>query len=98
MAHGAGLMLVAIYLGICRTTETDGRHAAAAGLMAGNAGTAAIVAPAHTLAMTLSGGMLAFGVYRWPGLRFLSRGWVNLDLVWALSLILVGAISLAAGS
>jgi len=94
MAHGAGLMLVPIYLGICDTIETDAGHAAASDLMAGNAGIAAIVALAHTLAMTLSGGVLALGVYRWFGLRFLSRGWFNLDLVWALSLILVGAISL----
>ena len=48
----------------------------------------------HTLAMTLSGGAIAFGVYRWLGLRFLSKSWFNLDLVWALSLVLVGVISL----
>jgi hypothetical protein len=94
MAHGAGLMLVPIYLGICRTIETDAGHAAASDLMAGNAGVAVLVAVVHTLAMTLSGGMLAFGVYQWLGLRFLSRSWFNLDLVWALSLILVGTISL----
>ena len=94
MAHGAGLMLVPIYLGICRTIETDAGHAAAADLMTGNAGIAVIVAITHTLAMTLSGGLLAFGVYRWLGLRFLSKGWFNLDLIWAASLILVGVISL----
>jgi ABC-type tungstate transport system substrate-binding protein len=94
MAHGAGLMLVPIYLGICRTVETDAGHAAAADLMAGNAGIAVVVALAHTLAMTVSGGALAFGVYRWLGLRFLSRGWFNLDILWALSLILVGVLSL----
>ncbi|NIZ15380.1 hypothetical protein [Phaeobacter sp. HF9A] len=94
MAHGAGLMLVPIYLGICRTTETDAGHAAAAELMVGNAGIAGAVAAVHTLAMTLSGGVIAYGVYRWLGLRFLSRSWFNLDLVWALSLILVGTISL----
>lgn len=94
MAHGAGLMLVPIYLGICRTVEADAGHAAAADLMAGNAGIAVLVALVHTLAMTLSGGALAFGVYQWLGLRYLSKSWFNLDLVWALSLIFVGAISL----
>lgn len=94
MAHGAGLMLVPIYLGICRTVETDAGHAAAGSLMAGQAGVAAIVAVVHTLAMTLSGGLLALGVYHWLGLKFLSRSWFNLDLVWALSLVLVGVISL----
>jgi hypothetical protein len=94
MAHGAGLMLVPIYLGICRTVETDTGHAAASELMVGNAGIALTVALAHTLAMTVSGGMIAYGVYHWLGLRFLSKGWFNLDLIWALSLILVGTISL----
>jgi hypothetical protein len=94
MAHGAGLMLVPIYLGICRTVETDAGHAAASDLMAGNAGIAMIVAVVHTLAMFLSGGAMAFGVYEWLGLRFLSRSWFNLDVVWALSLVLVGILSL----
>jgi hypothetical protein len=94
MAHGAGLMLVPIYLGICRTVETDTGHAAASELMVGNAGIALTVALAHTLAMTVSGGVIAYGVYHWLGLRFLSKGWFNLDLIWALSLILVGTISL----
>lgn len=96
MAHGAGLMLVPIYLGICRTIETDAGHAAAADLMGGNFGIAVVVAVMHTLAMTLSGGLIAVGVHRWLGLKFLSKSWFNLDVVWALSLILVGAISLFA--
>jgi hypothetical protein len=94
MAHGAGLMLVPIYLGICRTVETNAGHAAASDLIAGNASIAMIVAVVHTLAMFLSGGAMAFGVYEWLGLQFLSKSWFNLDLVWALSLILVGFLSL----
>ncbi|MGI9481143.1 MAG: hypothetical protein ACR2OR_02180 [Hyphomicrobiales bacterium] len=94
VAHGAGLMLVPIYLGICRTVDTDAGHAAAVDLMARNAGVAVIVAVAHTLAMLLSGGLLAAGVYYWFGLKFLSKSWFNLDMVWALSLIAVGVITL----
>ncbi len=94
LAHGAGLMLVPIYLGICRTIETDAGHAAASDLMGGNVGVAAAVALTHTAAMIASGGTIAVGVYRWLGLKFLSKGWFNLDVVWALSLIAVGAISL----
>ncbi|MHA6347375.1 hypothetical protein [Roseivivax sp. CAU 1761] len=94
-AHGAGLMLVPIYLGLCRSLDVDAGHAAASQLMSGNAATALLVAAAHTGAMTLAGGLLALAVYRWLGLRFLSRGWLNLDRLWALSLILVGALSLA---
>ncbi|MCR9256714.1 MAG: hypothetical protein NXI16_11560 [Alphaproteobacteria bacterium] len=93
-AHGAGLMLVPIYLGICRTVETDAGHAAAGILLQNGIVVAVIVAVIHTLAMTLSGGGVAVLVYRWLGLKFLTRSWFNLDVVWALSLILVGAVSL----
>jgi hypothetical protein len=94
LAHGAGLMLVPIYLGICQTIDTDAGHAAASVLMTSNATVALGVALLHSLAMLAAGGTLAFGVYRWLGLKFLSKGWFNLDLVWALSLILVGVIAL----
>lgn len=94
LAHGAGLMLVPIYLGICKTIETDAGHAAASVLMTSNATVALGVALLHSLAMLTAGGTLAFGVYRWLGLKFLSKSWFNLDLVWAASLILVGVIAL----
>lgn len=91
MAHGAGLMLVPIFLGICAPEELDQGHMAAGDLMAGNTGTAFLVAAIHTAAMVLAGGLLAGGVYFWLGLKFLSQSWFNLDAVWALSLVLVGA-------
>jgi hypothetical protein len=70
----------------------DAGHQAAGELMAANLGTALLVATVHTAAMSLAGGALAAGVYFWLGLQFLSRSWFNLDVVWALSLIVVGAI------
>ena len=95
MAHGAGLMLVPIYLGLCAPDQLDAGHSAAGALMAGTLGTAFVVAFVHTLTMTLAGGALAAGMYFWLGLRFLSRSWFNLDVVWALSLIIVGCIGIA---
>jgi hypothetical protein len=93
MAHGAGLMLVPIYLGLCGDAGgPDAGHLAAGTLMAANLQTAMLVAIVHTAAMSLAGGTLAAGVYFWLGLRFLTRSWFNLDLLWALSLILVGCI------
>ncbi len=93
-AHGAGLMLVPIYLGICATVETNVGHAAADSLIGGNLGIAVGVALIHTLAMAVAGGTLAVGVYHWLGLRFIRQGWFNLDLIWAGSLVLVGALAL----
>jgi len=37
---------------------------------------------------------LAWLVYRYLGLKFLSRSWLNLDATWAVSLIFVGSLSL----
>jgi hypothetical protein len=96
-AHGAGLMLVPIYLGLCGDPATlNAGHQAAGALMAGNLWTALLVALVHTGAMSLAGGALAVGIYVWLGLKFLSRTWFNLDVVWALSLILVGGIGAGA--
>lgn len=91
MAHGAGLMLVPIYLGICAIGADDTGHQAAQALMSSNVLTAFGVAMVHTLSMTVAGGLIAIFIYRWLGLKFLSKTWFNLDLVWALSLIIVGA-------
>jgi len=94
IAHGAGLMLVPIYLGICAVAELDAGHTAAYALMSSNVAVAFIVATAHTAAMMLAGGILAWAMYVWLGLKFLSKTWFNLDVVWALSLILVGVIAI----
>ena len=93
IAHGAGLMLVPIYLGLCRATAAD--DGAAGRLVEGNLGVAVVVAIVHVVATIGAGGCLAWLVYRYLGLKFVSRSWFNLDAVWAISLILVGAIALA---
>jgi hypothetical protein len=97
-AHGAGLMLVPIYLGLCRAEELDAGHRAAGELMAGNLGVAVAVAAAHTLAMVMSGGAIAYAVHRWLGIGFLQKSWFNLERVWAGSLVLVGLAGVAAAA
>ena len=87
-------MLVPMYLGICETGPEATAHDAAISLMAANFGTALLVAGLHTGAMVAAGGALAVGVYLWLGIRVLSRTWFNLDVVWALSLVLVGGFGL----
>jgi hypothetical protein len=95
IAHGAGLMLVPIYLGLCQPFDMDRGHRAAITLINANLGMALIVSIVHAVAMIGVGGLLAWLVYRYLGLKFLSRSWFNLDATWALSLILIGALSLA---
>ncbi len=94
LVHGAALMLVPIYLGLCRIEELDQGHRAAADLMARNAMLTLGVAVLHTAAMLLAGGGLAVAVHRWLGLQFLSRSWFDLEAIWALSLILVGVFGI----
>jgi len=94
IAHGAGLMLVPIYLGLCRAADLDRGHAAAGALIKADFGMALLVSIVHSLMMIAAGGFLAWLVYRYLGLKFLSRNWFNLDSTWALSLMLVGALSL----
>jgi hypothetical protein len=70
-------------------------HEAAGVLINANLGMAVLVPVVHSLAMIAAGGILAWLVYRYLGLKFLSRSWFNLDATWASSLILVGALSLS---
>lgn len=93
IAHGAGLMLLPIYLGICRAQQLDSGHQAAASLMTSNISSALIVSAVHTLAMLFAGALIAAIIYFWLGLKFLSSTWFNLDRIWAASLILVGVFS-----
>lgn len=97
IAHGAGLMLVPIYLGLCQTSGLDRSHEAAANLVEANFGMAVVVSFCHLVAMISAGGCVAWIVYRYLGLQFVSRSWFNLDTVWAVSLVLVGTIALAVG-
>ena len=102
-AHGAGLMLLPVMLGLCATappavdasaaaTLPDLGHAVVMDALArANPATAIAVAAVHTLAMMLAGLAMAWAVYRYLGLRFLRSAWLNLDAVWALSLVIAGA-------
>ena len=86
-AHGAGLMVAPLLLG------TGGRSAmdmpvtagAAAGLMA---------TFVHTAGYLLVTGVVAVIVYEYIGVLFLRRAWINLDLIWAVALVLTGVATL----
>jgi hypothetical protein len=92
-AHGAGLMLLPIYLGLCSTEQG---HSAMANLMRTGFVSAMAVCALHTIIMVLAGGIVAWVVYRHFGLQFLRSAWLNLDSVWALSLMLTGVVGLGA--
>jgi hypothetical protein len=94
IAHGAGFMLVPIYLGLCQAADLNSSHKADIALINGSLSMAVLVSLVHGAAMITAGGVFAWSVYRYLGLKFVSRSWFNLNAVWALSLILVGVLSL----
>jgi hypothetical protein len=91
-AHGAGLMLVPFMLGLCAAPAGETGHAAVMAYTArANLGAALLVAAVHTLMTILAGTGMAWVVYRYLGLRFLRRAWLDLDAVWGASLVFAGA-------
>jgi hypothetical protein len=98
-AHGAGLMLVPVLLGLHDGSGTHTAHAAdvvSGASLDGAAGHALLDLTAvavHTATMFLVMGVLALFVYEKVGLVILRRAWFNLDRVWAGALILTGALT-----
>jgi hypothetical protein len=85
-AHGAGLMLAPVLLGLPvyatyhNLSELSLQAVAAASL--------------HVTAMLLVMGIVSVVVYEKVGLGVLRRGWFNMDLGWSLALIASGALTL----
>jgi hypothetical protein len=95
-AHGAGFMLLPILL------KMSAMHSSAIGASAPHlhgsvfegpwtAPTALVV---HTLGYLLVTGLIAFVVYEKVGLEVLRKAWVNLDLIWAVVLIVTAGLTL----
>jgi hypothetical protein len=94
-AQGAGLMLLPFMLGLCIAAPTMGDVVGQTPVMnylaQSSVTTAVAVAAVHTLAMMLAGIGMAWAVYRFLGLQFLRRAWLDLDTVWGVSLVIAGA-------
>jgi len=96
-AHGAGLMLFPVLLGL--PAAGGAADALAHDLPGFSPGAAALVQDLaavllHTLALLLAMGALALLVYDKLGLSVLRRAWVNLDLLWAAALMGGGLVTL----
>jgi hypothetical protein len=96
-AHGAGLMVLPIFLHMTATAQTAG---AAAGHHV-HAGTTAASGPFAGLLATLVHGagylsvtaVAAWIVYEKLGVGLLRRAWINIDLIWAGALIATGFLT-----
>ena len=109
-AHGAGLMLAPVILHLLEGEAAMAAHAAPgsghdghrASLMGSDRlplfdlpGPELLAVTVHTAAMLLVMGGVAVLVFEWLGLAILRRAWINLDRVWAGSLVAVGLLTLA---
>jgi hypothetical protein len=95
--HGAGLMLIPVLLKLSAGGSHAGhQHVAELAAVSESAGRALAAVGVHTVAMLVTTGLVAILVYEWVGVAVLRRGWINFDLLWALALIAMGVILLAA--
>ena len=88
-AHGAGLMLLPAVIPLCLAASPT--HALTLGSSVA-VGLAAL--SLHTAAMLATIGFVSIAVYKWIGVGFLRRGWINLDLLWTVALVICGIIVL----
>jgi hypothetical protein len=98
-AHGAGFMLLPILLKMSALHSAAEMGAAPHHLHGDSfAGpwTAPMAVLIHTLGYLLVTGLIAFVVYEKAGLEVLRKAWVNLDLIWAVALIVSGGFTLLA--
>jgi len=82
-AHGAGLMLVPMLVPLCLSVSS-------APDLATGPGVALAALGVHTGAMLATIAIVSLAVYRWVGVAFLRRGWINFDLLWTAALFLCG--------
>jgi hypothetical protein len=85
-AHGAGLMLAPVLLGLPVAEQYGDLRQLGA--------TAALAATIHVAAMVATMAVVSVVVYEKLGLGLLRRSWFNLDLAWSVVLLLAGVVTL----
>src|SRR5262245_20715663 len=94
-AHGAGLMVVPVFMGMSTVQAGEHAHhmhhmnAASAG-----AGAALFATGLHAVGYLLVTAFVAIVVFEKVGVGILRRAWFNLDLIWSAALIATGTLTL----
>jgi hypothetical protein len=86
--HGAGLMVVPVFL---RISEHSSEHH---DLASSSAGLAVLATSVHALSYLIVTGAIAALVFEKFGVNFLRKAWINVDLIWAATLVLTGVAGL----
>jgi len=90
-AHGAGLMVVPLFLGMTMPAE-HAQHTAIMG--SGTPLTAVLATALHAIGYLVVTAAVAIVVFEKLGVGMLRKAWFNLDLVWAIALIGTGLIGI----
>ena len=90
-AHGAGLMVVPVFLGM--TGHAAGGASCHMGGAGYGAGPAVFATALHALGYLAVTAAVAIVVFEKLGVGLLRRAWLNLDLVWAAALVLTGVVT-----
>jgi hypothetical protein len=91
-AHGAGLMVVPLFMGI--SMSGTGEHAHHMPTAAAGAGTAFFAIVLHSVGYLAVTALIAVVVFERIGVGILRRAWFNLDLIWSAALIATGTLTL----
>ena len=90
-AHGAGLMVVPLFLGMTMSADHHAHHSMAAT----SASLAFLATGVHAAGYLVVTAVVAALVFEKFGVGLLRRAWFNLDRIWAVTLIATGALTLA---
>jgi hypothetical protein len=90
-AHGAGLMVVPVFLGMTSMAAGHHSHAVTAGMPVS---TALLATSVHAAAYLLVTAFIAVLVFEKLGVAILRKAWFNLDLLWGVALLASGVFTL----
>jgi hypothetical protein len=91
-AHGAGLMVLPVWLGM--TASAAGQHAHAGHLAAPDVASGLLATAVHGAGYLFVTATIAWIVFTKLGVELLRTKWFNLDVIWAIALIVSGALTL----
>ena len=91
-AHGAGLMVVPVFMGMSMSGAGDhGHRMHTAGT---DAGAAFLATGLHAVGYLAVTAFVAVLVFEKLGVGILRRAWINLDLIWSAALVATGTLTL----
>ena len=91
-AHGAGLMVMPVFMGM--SMSTAGEHAHHVHVARMSTGAALFATGLHAASYLAVTAFLAVLVFEKLGVGILRRAWINLDVIWSTALVATGTLTL----